>query len=50
MSERDLSADDIRAEHLDDVDERVHWIYLFVVLGVGTMLMLGLIGLLDLLG
>ena len=50
MSERDLSADDIRAEHLDDVDERVHWIYLFVVLAAGTVVMLGLIALLDALG
>ena len=50
MSERDLSPDDIRAEHLDDVDERVHWIYLVAVLATGTVVMLGLIALLDAVG
>ena len=50
MSERDVSADDVRAEHLREVDQRSHWIYLFAVLLAGGIAMLGLIALLDALG
>ena len=47
MSEKDLSADDIRSEHLGEVDQRAHWLFLFGVLLGGCLLMLGLIALLG---
>ena len=47
MSEKDLTADDIRAEHLGEVDQRVHWLFLAVVLVGGVLLMLGFIALLG---
>jgi hypothetical protein len=50
MSDRDITADDVRDEHLRQVDERAHWAYLFAVLLAGGVLMVGLIALLDALG
>jgi hypothetical protein len=47
MSEKDLTIEDIRQEHLQEVDERAHWLYLVAVLVGGTLLMLGLIALLG---
>jgi hypothetical protein len=48
MGERDLSAEEIRTEHLGEVNQRAHWLYLFGVLIGGSLLMVGLIALLDL--
>jgi hypothetical protein len=47
MSEREITEEDVRAEHLEEVDERTHWAYLIAVFAVGTALMLALIGLLG---
>ena len=47
MSEKDLTAEEIRAEHLEEVDQRAHWLFLVAVLGGGILLMLGLIALLG---
>lgn len=41
--ERTLSEDDVRAEHLSEVNEPAHWAYLFAVLIGGTVLMILLI-------
>jgi hypothetical protein len=43
MSERDVTEEDVRKEHLAEVDARVQWAYLFAVLIGGTVLMLLLI-------
>jgi hypothetical protein len=47
MSERDVTADQVRDEHLQDVDERAHWLFLVAVLVGGVALMLGFIALLG---
>ena len=47
MSEKDLTAEDVRSEHLGEVDRRAHWLFLFGVLVGGGLLMLGLIALLG---
>jgi hypothetical protein len=47
MSGKDLTAEEIRAEHLGEVDQRAHWLYLVAVLVGGVLLMLGLIALLG---
>ena len=47
MSEKDLTADDIRTEHLGEVDQRAHWLFLLGVLVGGSALMLALIALLG---
>jgi hypothetical protein len=47
MSERDLTEDDIREEHLREVDQRAHWLFLVGVLVGGCILMIGLIALLG---
>lgn len=39
-NEKTLSEDDVRAEHLDEVNEPAHWAYLFAVLVGGTVLMI----------
>ena len=41
--EKSLSEDDVRAEHLQTVDQPAHWAYLFAVLVGGTVLMILLI-------
>ncbi len=43
MSDRDLSEDDVREEHLQEVDQRRQWAYLAVVLVGGTLAMLAFI-------
>ena len=40
MSEREIDEEQVRAEHLAEVDERVQWTYLVGVLGGGTILMI----------
>ncbi len=47
MSERDLTEDDVRREHLAAVNTAAHWAYLFGVLGGAFILMVGLIALLG---
>ena len=39
-SEKTLSEDDVRTEHLREVNEPAHWAYLFAVLIGGTILMI----------
>ena len=43
MSERDITEDVVRAEHLGEVNVRAHWAYLGAVLLGGFVLMVGLI-------
>ena len=43
MSERTITEDQIREEHLREVPVRVHWSYLFGVIGGGIVLMLAFI-------
>jgi hypothetical protein len=50
MSEQDLDAEDVRREHMDEVNTRAHLAYLVGVLGGATLLMLALLALLDALG
>ena len=47
MSEIDLTEEDVREEHLAAVHQPAQWLYLFGVLGVGLLLMLGFIALLG---
>jgi len=47
MSELDLTEDDVREEHLAEVNQPAHWLYLFGVLGIGLVLMIALIAVLD---
>ena len=47
MSERDLDQDQVRAEHLADVDVPVQWMYLATVLLGGTVAMILFIALLG---
>ena len=47
MSERDVDQDQVRAEHLEEVDERLHWAYLAVILVGGTVAMILFIALLG---
>ena len=47
MSERTLSEDEVRAEHLAEVDQRVQSAYLISVLLGGTILMIAFIALLG---
>jgi hypothetical protein len=42
-SERTVDIDQVRQEHLAEVDEAVHWAYLVGVLAFGTILMLVMI-------
>lgn len=43
MSERTIREEQVRDEHLAEVRQPAQWAYLLGVLGVGTLLMLGLI-------
>ena len=38
--EMELREDDVRNEHLDQVNVGLHWLYMFGVLGVAIVLML----------
>ena len=50
MSEREISADQVKREHLAEVDVRAHWLYLVSAIVGGTVAMILLIALLDALG
>ena len=43
MSERDITEDVVRAEHLGELNVGAHWAYLGAVLLGGFLLMVGLI-------
>jgi hypothetical protein len=47
VSERDIREDQVRAEHLAEVDQVHQWAYLLAVTGSGTVLMLALIAMLG---
>jgi len=47
MSERTVDADQVRVEHLAEVDARAHWLYLVGVMAGGTLLMLAIIAILG---
>ena len=47
MSERDVTEDDVRKEHLAEVNQWVHWAYLVGVLASATVLMLAVMALLG---
>jgi hypothetical protein len=47
MSDRDIDAEQVRHEHMDDVDTKAHAAYLVLVLGGAAALMLLLLVLLD---
>lgn len=42
-----ISEDDVREEHLKEVNQLAHWAYLVGVLGLGMLAMILLIALLD---
>lgn len=50
MNERQVDADQVRREHLENVDQRIQWAYLIAVLGGATALMLLVLILLDQVG
>jgi hypothetical protein len=43
MSERTITEEQVRNEHLREVNVRAHWAYIVVVLGGGLVLMLALL-------
>ena len=45
--ERELTEDDVRAEHHGSVNVPAHWAYLLAVLLGGTLLMLGFVAFLG---
>lgn len=47
MNERDIREHDVEREHLADVNQPAHWLYLLATLGLGLLGMVLLIGLLD---
>ena len=47
MSELDVNEDEVRSEHLEEVNAGAQWLYLFGVLLGGFLLMLALIALLG---
>jgi hypothetical protein len=47
MSERSVDEDQVRADHLREVDSVAQWAYLVTVIMAGTLLMLGLIAVLG---
>ena len=47
MSEREISEEDVRSEHLDAVNMAAHWAYLFAVLIGAFLLMVLLIAILG---
>lgn len=46
-NELEIDEDDVRAEHLQAVNQAAHWAYLSGVLGLGLLAMIVLIALLD---
>ena len=47
MSERDVDADQVREKHLAEVHVGAQWLYLVAVPGLGMIVMLVLLALLD---
>ena len=47
MSERTITEERVRTEHLREVNVRAHWAYLAAVLGGGFLLMVALLWLLG---
>ena len=47
MSELNVNEDQVRREHLEEVNAGTQWLYLFGVLLVGFLLMLALIAMLG---
>jgi hypothetical protein len=47
VSEKTITQDEVRQEHLAEVSSRAHWFYLFAVLGGSFLLMIGLLALLS---
>ncbi len=47
MNEAEMTEDKVREEHLREVHQEMQWAYLFGVLVVGFLLMVGLIALLG---
>ena len=47
MSERDVDATQVREEHVAEVPIGLHWLYLVAVPGLGLVVMLVLLALLD---
>ena len=47
MSERDADKEQVRKEHLAEVNPAAHWAYLFAVVGGGLLAMLALIAVLG---
>ncbi len=47
MNEREITADEVRDEHVKGVNTAAHWIYLFGVIVGSFVLMVGLIALLG---
>jgi hypothetical protein len=47
VSERDIDAEQVRREHMDEVSASAHAAYLLLVLGGATLLMVLLLLLLD---
>jgi hypothetical protein len=47
VNELEITEDQVREEHLAAVDQPRQWAYLLGVLGVGLVLMIALIALLD---
>jgi hypothetical protein len=43
MSEREIDQEQVRDEHLKEVNPAAHWAYLVAVLGGGLLAMLGFI-------
>jgi hypothetical protein len=42
-SERNVNLERVRQEHLAEVDQRAHWLYLIGVLAIGALAMLAMI-------
>jgi len=47
VSERTITEDQVREEHLAEVHQPLHWLYLAVVLLGSLVLMIGFLGLLG---
>ena len=47
MSEKTITEEQVRKEHLDEVNPTAHWIYVFAVVVGSTVLMIAFIALLG---
>ena len=43
MNERTITEDQVRSEHLREVNVRAHWLYIVGVLGLGLLFTVGLL-------